>query len=116
MIFSLTTILTMLLGLNGVISIAAYAPQIYKLVISTGRSEAISIASWLLWLWTNTVAVLFAVFVVKNPTLIIVDSIGLLGVIAVLALTLWNRHYRFANLPQGVSSTAAATYHLKQTA
>jgi hypothetical protein len=113
---SLTTLLTMLLGLNGAISIAAYAPQIYKLVISTGRSEAISIASWLLWLWTNTVSVLYATFVLKNLPLMIVDSIGLLGVVVVLALTLWNRHYRFVNLPQGVSSTAAATYHLKQTA
>ncbi|OQW53775.1 MAG: hypothetical protein A4S14_15565 [Proteobacteria bacterium SG_bin9] len=114
--FSFTTILTYLLGLNGVISICAYTPQIYKLITSTGRSEAVSIMSWLLWLWTGTVALCYAIFVLKDIPLIIVDTIGFIGVVAVLGLTIWNRYYRFPSLPKGVSTTAAKTYHLPQNA
>ena len=97
-------IILLLYGSVAVVSVVAYVPQIYNLIISTGRSEAVSISSWLLWLFTSGISLLYGLAIIKVLPFIVVSAINFTGVAMILLLTIYNRYFRFnETLPKGMS-------------
>ena len=81
------------------IAVFGYVPQIYKLWRSDSDSKDVSILTWLIWLYTWVVTLLYGAFELGDLKLCIVAVINLVGHVVIIALTLRNRN-RFKNQPQ----------------
>ncbi len=88
------TLLTTAYGIAGAAGIAAYLPQAWALWRDETGSKNIPLTTWLLWGGQTIIYVLYAVFVVQEPTFIAV----MVGTFAVthlcLWLLVWNRYFR----------------------
>ena len=87
-----------LYALNAFILVFSYLPQIHNLINSTGKSKAISISSWVLWLYTASIATIYAHFVVGDLKFTMFSLTNVILCTIVIALTLYNRHYRFKDI------------------
>ncbi|NCT40417.1 MAG: hypothetical protein GW778_01990 [Alphaproteobacteria bacterium] len=74
------------------IAVFGYVPQIFKLWKSKSDSMDISIATWLIWLYTWVVTLLYGMFELHDLKLCLVAIINLIGHVAIISLTLRNRN------------------------
>ncbi len=79
---------------NSIIAMIGYAPQIWKLVKDTTRSENFSLPTWALWVWTTLMTFSYATIVNGDPVFMIVSGAYFLGTSAIFALILYNRFLR----------------------
>ncbi|MGH1398605.1 MAG: hypothetical protein ACRBCT_05260 [Alphaproteobacteria bacterium] len=85
------TIINLLYSTIVVIAVFGYAPQIWKLWHSNSDGRDISIATWLIWLYTWVVTLAYGWLQLSDLKLCIVAAINLIGHIAIIGLTLRNR-------------------------
>ncbi|MFK7839705.1 MAG: hypothetical protein AB8B83_05185 [Bdellovibrionales bacterium] len=81
------------------IAVFGYVPQIYKLWTSNSDGMDISITTWLIWLYTWVVTLLYGMFELDDLKLCIVAIINLFGHVGIIGLTCRNR-YRFKKASQ----------------
>ena len=74
------------------IAVFGYVPQIYRLCKSESDGKDISIATWLIWLYTWVVTLLYGIFELSDLKLSIVAIINLFGHVAIIGLTMRNRN------------------------
>lgn len=74
-----------------IIAVFGYAPQLYKLWYSRSDSTDISIATWLIWLYTWVVSLLYGIIELQDLKFCIVAVINLFGHFGVIGLTIRNR-------------------------
>jgi len=74
-----------------VIAVFGYAPQLWKLWHSKGDGKDISITTWLIWLYTWVVTLLYGWIELADLKLCIVAGINLIGHLAIIGLTYRNR-------------------------
>jgi hypothetical protein len=70
-----------------------YLPQIYKLIISKGISKDISIVTWLIWLSTWIISLLYGILFLDDWRFCLVASVNIAGHLAIIGLTLYNRTF-----------------------
>lgn len=87
--------LTYLYGSTAIIAGAAYLPQILKLIKAKDRSHSNSITTWLIWVFTSTISLLYAIIVLDDPPFIFVALANTAGCTTIFALIVYNRYYRF---------------------
>jgi len=75
-----------------IIALFGYVPQLYKLWKSQSDGMDISIATWLIWLYTWVVTLLYGIFELNDLKLCIVAIINLVGHMAIIGLTMRNRN------------------------
>ena len=75
-----------------IIAVFGYIPQLIRLWKSEGDSNDISITTWLIWLYTWIVGLLYGIIELQDLKFTIVASINLIGHLAVIGLTLRNRN------------------------
>ena len=97
------SIIDILYGTIVLIAVFGYVPQIYKLIKSNSDGKDISITTWLIWLYTWVVTLLYGWIELEDTKLCIVAGINLFGHIAIIGLTLRNRH-RFKTTAQTTES------------
>lgn len=85
-----------------------YGPQIYTLIKSTGHSISTPITTWLLWTAEASVSLTYAIVVLRDPVTTLVFGVDFLAAFSIVALTIYNRYYRF-----GVPPKAAQTIKVK---
>ncbi len=73
------------------IAIFGYVPQLYRLIKTESDGKDISITTWLIWLYTWVVTLLYGAFELSDLKLCIVAIINLAGHLAIIGLTLNNR-------------------------
>ena len=84
-------------GLVGAVEIAAYAPQIFKLMTAQEKGDEISLSMWYMWLLASIVGTAYAALHLKDPLMTILIAAHIIGCLAIVLLTLYNRHIRFKN-------------------
>jgi len=90
-ILPLMSIIGLLYSTIVIIAVFGYAPQIWKLWHSDSDGRDISIATWLIWLYTWVVTLAYGWIELGDLKLCIVAGINLIGHIAIILLTLRNR-------------------------
>ncbi len=75
-----------------VIAVFGYAPQLYKLWKSDSDGMDISVATWLIWLYTWIVSLFYGIIELEDIKFCIVAVINLVGHVGIIALTMRNRH------------------------
>lgn len=75
----------------GVVAISAGSTQVYQLV-KTGRSDELSIPTWLLWLATQSVTTVYAL-TLEQPAFLFVSSLWTLLYVVMLGLIVYYRRY-----------------------
>jgi|TARA_A100001015_G_C14498484_1_gene522051 hypothetical protein len=98
----MTESLVFIYGISSAVAIAAYLPQIWKLITATGHSHAFSINAWALWCATSAVSFLYAAIIVGDPMLLAVTAAYFGGNSIMLALIVYNRYIRFSRAPMAV--------------
>ena len=88
-------IIPLLYQLVAIISAIGYLPQIYNLIISTGKSLAISLTTWFIWLSSWLISLTYGILYIEDWRFILVASINVLGHVLIIGLTIYNRFYRF---------------------
>ena len=87
--------ITLAYSIMGVISCLGYAPQIWTLVVSKGRSLGTPISTWSLWGVEAIASLLYAVRLLKDPIVITFATIDVLAAFIIVGLTIYNRYYRY---------------------
>ncbi len=82
----------------GAMGVAGFVPQIIKLLKATGQSKAISLQTWGIWTFGNSISFLYAIFILKDLTAIAVIGGNLMGTTSVFCLASYNRFIRFRHL------------------
>jgi hypothetical protein len=77
-----------------------YGPQIYTLIKSTGHSISTPITTWLLWTAEASVSLTYAIIVLRDPVTMLVFGVDFLAAFSIVALTIYNRYYRFGAPPK----------------
>ena len=90
----LLTILPYLYASIALVAIAGYLPQIYKLARSHGDSGDISLLTWLIWLSTWLISLLYGMLILHDVRFCLVAAVNIAGHVAIIGLTFYNRHYR----------------------
>ncbi len=110
-LFSFEEYLLAAYALVGMVSAVGYGPQIWTLIVSTGRSKGTPISTWSLWAIEACVTFAYAIFILKNTATIILVGVDLLAAVIITILTIYNRFYRFrtvgADLPTRPLQNAA---------
>lgn len=75
-----------------IIAVFGYVPQIHRLWNSKGDSMDISITTWLIWLYTWIVSLFYGIIELQDLKFCMVAIINLIGHLAVIGLTMRNRH------------------------
>lgn len=88
-------ILTTLYSLTGGMMLAGFIPQIWNLIIATGRSKAISISTYAIWMLSTFISGLYAVYVAQDSLIAAISFGASLGNSMIITLTVFNRYYRF---------------------
>lgn len=83
----------------GIVTLIGYLPQIWKLITSTGRSKAMSLNTWVIWMGTSSIAFLYALSIAKDPIMMFTMGANVAGCGTIVLLTLYNRHVRFRDPP-----------------
>lgn len=83
-----TEFITIMYGMVGIIATIGYFPQVIKLVKSK-RCDGISVKSWILWTYTSSVSVIYAFYVMSDPTFQFVTGINFVGTVIILCLTIY---------------------------
>lgn len=76
--------------LSSSIAVLAMAPQVKKL-ITAGRSDELSLISWLVWTGGQVVGLVYSISVHLMP-FIIIGSIWVAYYVAMVCLIIWFRH------------------------
>lgn len=84
-----------------IIAVFGYVPQLYKLWKSETDGMDISIATWLIWLYTWVISLLYGIFELEDLKFCIVAVINLIGHFGIIGLTLRNRK-RFKKASQNI--------------
>lgn len=82
--------------LVAVVSLIGYAPQILKLIRAKTPEDGISLSSWWTWVFTYVISLGYGIFHLKDALFIINTAFGLIAILAVIGLVVYNRHIRFA--------------------
>jgi len=98
-IITVMSIIDFLYSGIAVIAIIGYTPQIIKLWQSDNDSKDVSILTWLIWMGTWVISLLYGIFELEDLKFCIVAVINLFGHSAVIGLTLRNRN-RFKSSAQ----------------
>lgn len=98
-------ILIMLYSIVGIIEMIAYMPQIYRLVTNKQKGKEISILAFSLWTMTSFISASYAYFHVKDMLIFAVSSVHIAGCGLILALTVYNRHFRKRMSDNTISAT-----------
>ena len=96
---TLAHLIAVLFALTGFVSIVGYLPQLYTLLRSTGRSIAVSIHTWIIWTADSVIALLYGIFELQDTLYIAIVTFDVFGSGGILALTIYNRFFRFKNQP-----------------
>ena len=91
--------LTIAYSLSGGMMLAGFIPQIWNLIISTGRSKAISIPTYLIWFICTFISGLYAMFVAGDMLISLIGFAASFGNFTIISLTLYNRYWRFKGQP-----------------
>jgi len=91
-------LISILFSLNGVIVVASYAPQVFKLSRAHDAVKNFSFPSWTLWLWSSFVGFIYSITIVSDILLIIISGLGFLGNLLIWFLILIKRNqYKNSN-------------------
>ena len=90
-----------LYGITGAIEIAAYTPQVVKLVRVKERGDEISVGMWGLWFLASIIAMFYGVFHLKDVLFSLFSGAHVLGCGLIILLTIYNRNLRFGKIEQG---------------
>ena len=93
----LVSLITYAYAFVGVTTLVAYIPQIWTLVIATGRSHGLSISAWLVWTFNSAISFAYMLIATGDIMTIAVSFIGFAGTTIVTALAMYNRYIRFAD-------------------
>ena len=91
------SIISLLYSTIVIIAVFGYAPQIWKLWKSDSDGNDISITTWLIWLYTWVVTLLYGWIELADLKLCIVAMINLVGHLAIIFLTYKNRKAHMKN-------------------
>jgi hypothetical protein len=83
----------------GAVAAFGYGPQIWTLIKSTGHSMSTPISTWTLWSAQAIVAFAYAAIVLQDLIASLVFGVDMIAAMAICALTIHNRHYRFGPPP-----------------
>ena len=90
------SIIGFLYSLVGVVAIIGYTPQIVTLWKSTTMSEDVSIPTWAIWLVTWIISLTYGIVELADLKFCLVALINIVGHLAIIGLTLRNRHRHVA--------------------
>lgn len=88
-------ILTSLYSLTGGMMLAGFFPQIWSLIISTGKSKAIAISTYFTWFLSTGISGLYASIVVQDYLIAAISFGACSGNFIIITLTVYNRFFRF---------------------
>ena len=91
------SIISLLYSTIVIIAVFGYAPQIWKLWKSDSDGNDISITTWLIWLYTWVVTLLYGWIELADLKLCIVAMINLVGHLTIIFLTYKNRKAHMKN-------------------
>jgi PQ loop repeat len=84
-------ILDLLYSLVIIVNIIAYMPQILELWRTKSDCRNFDLRTWFLWIGTSAISLAYAVYRVNDLKFALVSSANLIGIGAIIALTLRNR-------------------------
>ncbi|MDD9912116.1 MAG: hypothetical protein OXR68_03825 [Alphaproteobacteria bacterium] len=87
--------LTTAYSLAGGMMLAGFVPQIWSLVIATGRSKAISISTYFIWAISTFISAFYALMVAQDVLIAVIGFGAAFGNTAIIILTVYNRFWRF---------------------
>ena len=79
----------------GLMSFTAFLPQIMALIQATAAPKSFSISSWFVWLATAGMTFGYAFFTLRDPAFSCIAGLSFLMNAVVIALAVYNKHYRF---------------------
>lgn len=85
----------------GFISIAAYMPQIVKLLLAKADCANMALSSWLIWLVTAAITLAYAVYGVADLIFSAVSFVNFALIAVTSALIVYNRYIRFRAAHRG---------------
>ena len=91
----MATLFFKLYPLASIAFIIGYIPQILKLLNATTPPANVSISSWLIWLKGNVITLGYTHFYIEDVMMVATTGLCLFMALAVLGLTIYNKHYRF---------------------
>lgn len=80
--------------LNCGICITAYLPQLWKLVHDKTDSASVSIPSWLIWVYTGGIGLVYAVVINGDPLLILSAGSNMLLCGVIVGVLFFNRYFK----------------------
>lgn len=83
--------------ISGAVGVAGFLPQIWNLVVSTGKSKAISISTYTVWFTTSGIGWLYASIILQDLMAGLVAAGFTVGNGLIILLTAYNRYLRFEN-------------------
>jgi hypothetical protein len=93
----MVTLIAQLYALVGLISIIGYSPQIMKLLKGAHASEDISIKTWTIWFFENSVAMAYGVFCLQDFIFCFITALDLVCMGAIVCLVIQNRFVRYGH-------------------
>jgi penicillin V acylase-like amidase (Ntn superfamily) len=93
-----------LYGASGIAASALYLPQILKYHRDPGSRMSISLLAWGGWIVIAAITILYALYVVKSPLIVMVASLNVTAQLVVLGYGLSARFGRRCAAVQAVSS------------
>lgn len=99
---SAASIITHLYSLVGLMVVVAYIPQIIRLATATGRSLAISIPTFAMWSLAAAISLSYGIVVLEDWRFCVIESANLTGYLTIIAMTVYNRYFRFGPPPRSV--------------
>ncbi len=89
----------LLYPLVAIISIVGYAPQIKTLLFATRRPQNLSLSSWVIWLVSGVISLLYGVYQLQDSVFIFTAAVNLFLLTFTTGLIVYNRYIRFEDVP-----------------
>lgn len=83
-------LIKVLYSLSGLIVVASYIPQIYKLIKDINNAAGLSIYTWFGWSTTSIISVIYGVYVLKDPLFLYFSIANMTGCCVVFSFLLYH--------------------------
>ena len=93
--------------ISGAVGVTGFIPQIWKLITSTGKSKAISLQTYAVWWSTAAVSWLYGIMILHDFMASAIAAGFTIGNTLIIALTIYNRYFRFADSAKIVNIKAS---------
>ena len=94
----MTDFFVMLYPLVTILSLSGYIPQIYALLHATSAEDNFALSTWMIWIVTAGISLGYGYFHLKDAMFCATTGLGLILMILLVSLIVYNRHFRFRKL------------------